>query len=316
MSNAIFLGARLAPVKRRVRIVPTETDVREKRLDIRPRPHYYTTEVNMPDASLNKRKIGRNRRAKELFVEFLDLHCPPCRRARGEKRPGWKPLMSACERCGPATGAVFAEFLDVWGPEIEEYAKTRPMASLGSHYDWEDLVSDFRITLQRVWYSGFVPGRGDLAHYMWRAVHNTWSRVIGGAFRRRNTIEREQARDDLGEYGSGVPAARVTSPLDAPRPGGDPSGPSLADKLPDPARSPDDSVADKALADEVRGKIIRRLAPLDQAVFSDIIVNRRLEPCQFAEEHRITVALVRQRVAVVEKVLASVAQEYREYMRP
>lgn len=269
----------------------------------------------MPDASLNKRKIGRNRMAKELFTKFLDTHCPPCRRARSEKRPGWKPLMSACERCGAATGAVFAEFLDVWGPEIEEYAKTRPMASLGSHYDWEDLVSDFRITLQRVWYSGFVPGRGDLAHYMWRAVHNTWNRVIGGAFRKKNTIEMEQASGDFGEYKSGVPVARLTSPLDGTM-GDDPSEPTLADKLPDPARSPDDGVADKALADEVRGKIIRRLSPLDQAVFSDIIVNRRLEPRQFAEEHRITLALVRQRVAVVEKVLADVAQEYREYMQP
>ena len=33
----------------------------------------------MADASLNKRKIGRNNRAKELFAEFLDLHCPSCR---------------------------------------------------------------------------------------------------------------------------------------------------------------------------------------------------------------------------------------------
>lgn len=270
----------------------------------------------MLDASLNKRKIGRNIRAKELFTKFLDLHCPSCRRARDEKFPGWKPLMSACERCGPDTGRVFAEFLEVWGPEIEEYARTRPMASLGSHYDWEDLVSDFQITLQRVWYSGFVPGKGDLAHYMWRAVHNTWNRVISGAFRKRNTIEREQARDDFGEYKSGVPVARVTSPLDTSKAGENPDGPTLADKLPDPAKNPDDRVADKALADEVRGKIIRRLSPLDQAVFSDIIVNRRLEPRKFAEEHRITVALVRQRMAVVEKVLADVAQEYHEYIQP
>ena len=175
----------------------------------------------MPDASLNKQKIRRNKMAKELFVRFLDLHCPSCRRAREEKRPGWRPLMSACQRCGTDTGMVFAEFLEVWGPEIEEYARTRPMASLGSHYDWEDLVSDFRITLQRVWYSGFVPGRGDLSHYMWRAVRNTWSRVIGGAFLRRNTIDREQAREDVGTYEYGVPAARLTSPLDAPHQDGE-----------------------------------------------------------------------------------------------
>jgi len=269
----------------------------------------------MLDASLNKRKIGRNNRAKELFAEFLDMHCASCRRARFEKRKGWKPLMSACERCGDDTGRVFAQFLEVWGPEIEEYAKTRPMDSLGSHYDWEDLVSDFQISLQRVWYSGFVPGKGDLAHYMWRSVHNMWNRVISGAFRKRNTIEREQARGDFGKYSSGVPVARVTSPLDAPRDANNPDSPTLADRLPDPASNPDESVANRALADEVRGKIIKRLSPLDQAVFSDIIVYKRLEPRKFAEEHHITVALVKQRVAVVEKVLADVAQEYSEHMR-
>ncbi len=266
----------------------------------------------MPDASLNKRKIRRNQRAKELFAEFLDTHCKSCRLAREKKLPGWRPLMSACERCGHDTGRVFAEFLEVWGPEIEEYAKTRPMASLGSHYDWEDLVSDFQIALQRVWYVGFVPGRGDLAHYMWRSVHNMWSRVISGAFLKRNTIEREQAGDDFGEYKSGVPVARVTSPIDEPMEGGDRSGTTWAEKLPDPSASPDDSVADKALADEVKAKIVKRLSPLDQAVLSDIIVYRRLEPPRFAEEHRITVTLVRQRVAVVEKVLSDVAREYRE----
>lgn len=270
----------------------------------------------MPDASLNKRKIRRNRMAKELFAEFLDLHCPSCRRARKWKRPGWRPLMSACVRCGADTGRVFAKFLDVWGPEIEEYARTRPMASLGSYCDWEDLVSDFQITLQRVWYSGFVPGRGDLAHYMWRAVHNTWSRVIGGAFRKRNTIAREQAWDDSGKYMSGVPSARLTSPLDAPRPGAGPDDMPLAYKLPDPAETPDNNVANRTMADEIKGKIVVKLSPLDQAVLNDIIVYGRLEPRQFAEEHRITVTFVRQRMAVVEKVLADVAKEYREYMQP
>lgn len=264
----------------------------------------------MPDASFSKQKIRRNKMAKELFVRFLDLHCLSCRRARDEKRPGWRPLMSACRRCGADTEMVFAEFLEVWGPEIEEYAKTRPMTSLGSHYDWEDLVSDFRITLQRVWYSGFVPGRGDLAHYMWRAVRNTWSRVIGSAFLKRNTIDREQARGDVGTYEYGVPAARLTSPLDAPPPGSV-SEKTIADKLPDPAKSPADYVADRLLADEMRERIIMRLPPLDQAVLSDIIVHNRLEPCRFAEEHRITVALVRRRIAVVKKVLADVAEEYR-----
>ncbi len=268
----------------------------------------------MPDASLNKRKIKRNQRAKEIFSDFLDLHCLPCRRARARKRHGWRPLMSACERCGSDTGRAFAEFLEVWGPEIEEYARTRPLASLGNYCDWEDLVSEFQITLQRVWYAGFVPARGDLTHYMWRAVHNTWNRVIGGAFRKRNTIKREQARDDFGEYKSGVPAARLTSPLDAPRPGADPDDTPLAYKLPDPSENPDDSVANKVLVDEIKMKIVRKLSPLDQAVLSDIIVHKRLGARQFAEEHRVTVALVKQRLAIVEKVLSDVAQEYRGYI--
>lgn len=256
---------------------------------------------------MDKRKQKRNRRAAELFGVFLKAHCKPCLRARQEKRDGWRPLMSACPRCGCETGRVFAEFLDVWGPELEEYARTRKRDALGSHIGCEDVVAEFNLTLARVWYAGFTPGKGSLVHYQWRAVKNAWVRVIQGAFRKRNTIEREQAWDDDGDYASGVPAARLTKSIDFE----DDAGRSLGDRLPDrDGRGSAEKVADEALCAEVRDSVLRRLDPLDQAVFWDLVVNRRLEPGPFAEEHRVSLSTVKRRLAAVKEVVAAVAEEY------
>jgi len=261
----------------------------------------------------HKEKRRRNKAAAELFDAFLTAHCGPCLRARKRKRPGWKPLMDSCPRCGHETGRIFAEFLGVWRPEIVEYAQTRDMRCLGSSIDWEDLVREFEMTLARAWYAGFTPGRGNLAHYMWRAVRNTWTRVISTAFRKKCTIEREQARGDSGRYSSGVPAARVTAPLDS----ADEDGKTYAEQLRDPGQpDPCDALARERLASEVRGRILSQLDPLNQAVFWDLIVNERLEVARFAEEHFVTVAVVRKRMADVQEVVAGVAEEYRDRFAP
>jgi len=264
---------------------------------------------------MNSEKRGRNRRATELFEEFMGAHCQPCLRARREKKgtKGWRPRMDACPRCGAATGRVFAAFLEAWRPEIVEYARTRRLECLGPAWGWEDLVSEFEMTLARSWYAGFTPGQGNLVHYMWRAVHNTWTRVISTAFRKRNTIEREQAKDDTGRYTSGVPSASVTSPLDAADEGGE----AFAEQLPDPAQpEPGVALGNAVLAAEVRDRILSRLNPLDQAVFWDLLVNSRLEPARFAEEHLVTLATVKRRMGAVREVVAEVAEEYRGRIAP
>lgn len=255
----------------------------------------------------------RNRRAEEIFAVFLGAHCQRClrMRLRDPKPSGWNPLMSACGKCGRETGQVFAEFLSVWRPELVQYAKTRPTESLGAHMDWEDLVSAFQITLQRVWYAGFTPGRGKLEHYMWRAVHNTWARLIQTAFRKKNTIAREQAPDDCGHYTSGVPACRLTAPLEADWAD---EGEALADKLSDPSS---EGIADKitvaAIAKEVRSKILSRLDPLGQSIFWDLIVYEGKEPRQLAEEWGRTLAFILKRTKAVRMVVDEVALEYRRH---
>jgi len=260
-------------------------------------------------------KRRRNKRATELFDEFLKAHCRQCLVARGEGRgvKGWRPRMAACPRCGAGTGRVFAEFLEVWRPEIVEYARTRDTRCLGAAVGWEDLVAEFEIVLARSWYAGFTPGRGKLVHYMWRAVHNAWARVISTAFRKRNTIDRAQAVGDTGRYASGVPSASVTSPLDAADDGGE----SFAEQLPDPTQPrPDEALANAGLAAEVRANILSRLDPLDQAVFWDLVVNKRLEPARFAEEHLVTLATVKRRTLAVMDVVAEVAEKYRGRFAP
>jgi len=194
--------------------------------------------------------------------------------------------MSACDKCGQETGRVFAEFLGVWRPELVTYAKTRPTDSLGAHMDWEDLVSAFQITLQRVWYAGFT-------------------------FRKKNTIAREQAPDDCGNYTSGVPACRLTAPLYTETTH---DGESLADKLPDPSSERmADKITDAALANEVRGKIVCRLSPIDQSIFWDLIVYEGKEPRQLAEEWGRTLAFILQRAKAVRLVMDEVALEYRQH---
>ena len=245
--------------------------------------------------------------AVKLFKQFMDAHCPSCRRARREKRPGRRPKMASCAKCGAETGRVFAHFLKVWGPELETYAQTRRLGAVGPQIDWEDLVSEFGIALAKAWYSGFTPGKGLLVHYMWSAVHNAWVRMVNGAFRKRNTIERERAPGDTGEYRFGVPAALVTSPLH----GCDDGGEAFAEKLADPdAQDPGDG--DRALAAELRDRILGMLSPLDQAVFWDLLVNERLDARAFAEEHRLASGAVAQRLEHVRQVAAGIAREYRD----
>ena len=256
---------------------------------------------------MNDQTRHRNASAVKLFGQFMDAHCPPCRRARRERAPGWRPKMASCVKCGAKTGRVFARFLEVWNPELETYAQTRRLDAVGPQIDWEDLVSEFKVALTRAWYAGFTPGRGDLVHYMWRAVHNAWVRMVNGAFRKRNTIERERAPGDTGKYRFGVPAALVTSPLH----GCDDGGETFAEKLADPdAHDPGDG--DRALATELRDRILGMLTPLDQAVFWDLLVNERLDARAFAEEHRVAARVVAQRLEHVRLIASGIAHEYRD----
>lgn len=244
--------------------------------------------------------------AAKLFGQFMDALCPSCRRARRERRPGRRPKMASCAKCGAGTGRVFARFLEVWGPELETYAQTRRLGAVGPQVDWEDLVSEFKLALAKAWYAGFTPGRGELVNYMWRAVHNAWVRMVNGSFRKRNTIVRERAPGDTGVYRFGVPAALVTSPLH----GCDDGGETFAEKLADPdAQDPGDG--DRALAAELRDRILGMLTPLDQAVFWDLLVNERLDARAFAEEHRVTPRAVAQRLEHVRAVASGIAREYR-----
>lgn len=256
---------------------------------------------------MNDQTRLRNTLAVKLFKQFLDVHCPSCRRARREKKPGRRAKMASCTKCGPETGHVFARFLDVWRPELETYAQTRRLDAVGPQIDWEDLVSEFGVALAKAWYTGFTPGKGDLVHYMWRAVHNAWVRMVNGAFRKRNTIERERTPGDTGKYRFGVPAASVTSPLDDCDAGGETFAEKLADRS---ATDPGDG--DRALAAELRDRIIGMLTPFEQAVFWDMLVNERLDARALAEEHRVTIQVVEQRLEHVRLIASGIAHEYRD----
>lgn len=257
-----------------------------------------------------RQKRQRNKQATELFEKFLTAHCESCLRARRRKKRGWRPCMDSCPRCGYDTGQVFAAFLEVWRPEIVEYARTRDMRCLGASWDWEDLVSEFEMTLARSWYSGFTPGRGKLVHYMWRSVHNSWSHVISLAFLKKNTIKRAQAIGNTSRYTSGVPSARVCTPID------DDGGDSFENLLDPTQVEPSNALVNATLAAKVQDKILVRLNPLDQAVFWDLVVHKRLRPARFAEEHLMTLATVRQRMKCVIKRVAEVAEEYKDHFAP